>query len=186
MRGQTTEKEAAESPSSRRRKAAFAETYQAYYPRVFAFVYSRVGDVDRTKDLTAEIFERAYTKGHTVREAKAYPTWLFTIARNVIIADYREQKRQTEGQKRLGRTPQRAEPGPEERTLSKERTRTLMALMLGLPERDRQLLSLKFEGELSYAEIAQVMGITVVNARVGLFRALRRLRDLMVAETGWP
>ena len=45
-----------------------------------------------------------------------------------------------------------------------------------LPTRDQELISLKFDGELTHAEIGQVMGLTSLNARVSVFRALRRLR----------
>ena len=48
-----------------------------------------------------------------------------------------------------------------------------------LSRRDQELLALKFEGELSYAEISRVLKISEVNVRVSIFRALKRLRELM-------
>jgi RNA polymerase sigma factor (sigma-70 family) len=54
-----------------------------------------------------------------------------------------------------------------------------MRELRNLSRRDQELLSLKFEGELSYAEIARVLGLSDVNVRVSIFRALRRLRTLM-------
>src|SRR3972149_3683673 len=80
---------------------AFVQLYQSYYPRIFAFVYSRVGNVELAKDLTAEVFERAYVKGHGVREQAAYGTWLFMIAKNVVVGHYRRQKRDNTGMERV-------------------------------------------------------------------------------------
>ena len=52
-------------------QAAFVEAYERYYTKVFAYVYSRVSNVEVTKDLVAEVFEKAYVKGHSVREPAA-------------------------------------------------------------------------------------------------------------------
>ena len=73
--------------------SAFVQVYQNYYTRVFAFVYSAVGNMETSKDLTADIFERAYTKGHGLREPAAYRAWLFVITRNVVLGHYRWHKR---------------------------------------------------------------------------------------------
>src|SRR3990172_3648500 len=80
---------------------AFIEAYERQYTKIFAFVYSRVGNVELAKDLTAEVFEKAYVKGHSVREAAAYTTWLFMIAKNVVIGHYRRQKRETNGMNKV-------------------------------------------------------------------------------------
>jgi len=164
---------------------AFVQLYQSYYTRIFAFVYSRVGNVELAKDLTAEVFERAYVKGHGVREQAAYGTWLFMIAKNVVVGHYRRQKRENNGMDRVKESLWLAEQprDPEDSALRGERIEDLMRKFRTLPRRDQELLSLKFEGELTYAEIAQVMGITEVNVRVSIFRALRRLRD-RVQEDG--
>src|SRR3990172_7012965 len=73
---------------------AFVQLYQSYYTRVFAYVYSRVGNVELAKDLTAEAFERAYLKGHGLRQAAAYQSWLFMIAKNIIMGHFRKQRRE--------------------------------------------------------------------------------------------
>src|SRR3989304_4174035 len=75
-------------------ESAFLQLYQGYYSKVFAFVYSRGGNVELAKDLTADIFERAYVKGHTLREPAAYGAWLFVIAKNVVMGHYRRRKRE--------------------------------------------------------------------------------------------
>src|SRR3970282_2931768 len=76
---------------------AFIEAYECHYTKLFAYIYSRVGNVELAKDLTAEVFEKAYVKGHGVREAAAYTTWLFMIAKNVVIGHSRRQKRGNKG-----------------------------------------------------------------------------------------
>ena len=158
---------------------AFVQLYQSYYTKVFAFVYSRVGNVELSKDLVAEIFERAYVKGHGLREPSAYGTWVFMIARNHVAGHYRRQKREMNGLDRVKDSLWLTEgpPNPESRALRGEQIEHLMRHFRALPRRDKELLSLKFDAELTYAEIARIMGMSDVNVRVSIFRALKRLRD---------
>jgi len=160
---------------------AFIEAYERYYTKLFAYVYSRVGNVELAKDLTAEVFEKAYVKGHSVREAAAYTTWLFMIAKNVVIGHYRRQKREINGLARVKDSLWLSEgqPDPEAGTLHGEEVSNLMRHLRKLSGRDQELLALKFEGELSYAEISRVLKLSEVNVRVSIFRALKRLRSLM-------
>ena len=160
---------------------AFIEAYERQYTKIFAFVYSRVGNVELAKDLTAEVFEKAYVKGHSVREAAAYTTWLFMIAKNVVIGHYRRQKRETNGMNKVKDSLWLSErpADPEADTLRGEAVSNLMRRLRRLSDRDQELLALKFEGELSYAEISAVLRLSEVNVRVSIFRALKRLRSLM-------
>lgn len=174
IRGWASTPEADESYDS-----AFVQLYQSYYTKVFAFVYSRVGNVEVAKDLTAEIFERAYTKGHSLREPAAYGTWLFMIARNVVVGHYRRRKRELNGMDRVKDSLWVGDrhQDPEDRAVQSERVDRLMGHFSTLSQRDQEFLALKFDAQLTYAEIAQVMGMTDVNVRVAIFRALKRLRD---------
>ena len=160
---------------------AFIEAYERYYTKLFAYVYSRVGNVELAKDLTAEVFEKAYVKGHSVREAAAYTTWLFMIAKNVVIGHYRRQKRDNNGMNRVKDSLWLSERphDPEANTLRGEAVSNLLRHLKRLSDRDQELLALKFEGELSYTEISRVLRLSEVNVRVSIFRALKRLRSLM-------
>ena len=160
---------------------AFIEAYERHYTKLFAYVYSRVGNVELAKDLTAEVFEKAYLKGHSVREAAAYTTWLFMIAKNAVIGHYRRQKRETNGMNKVKDSLWLSDRStdPEADTLRGEAVSNLMRHLRRLSDRDQELLALKFEGELSYAEISRVLRLSEVNVRVSIFRALKRLRSLM-------
>ena len=160
---------------------AFVEAYERYYTKVFAYIYSRVGNVELTKDLVAEVFEKAYVKGHGVREPAAYATWLFMIAKNVVIGHYRRQKREISGMDKMKESLwlSGSPSDPEHDALQGEAVTNLMRHLKRLSQRDQELLALKFEGELSYAEISAVLRLSEVNVRVSIFRAIKRLRSLM-------
>ena len=160
---------------------AFIRAYECHYTKLLAYIYSRVGNVELAKDLTAEVFEKAYVKGHSVREAAAYTTWLFMIAKNVVIGHYRRQKREANGLNKVKDSVWLSErpADPEADTLRGEAVSSLMRHLRRLSDRDQELLALKFEGELSYGEISCVLKLSEVNVRVSIFRALKRLRNLM-------
>jgi len=165
-------------------ETAFVEAYERHYTKVFAYVYSRVGNVEVAKDLTAEVFEKAYVKGHSVRESAAYATWLFIIAKNVVVGHYRHHKREIDGMNKM-RESARLNGGssnPEDDALRSETASNLMSHVRRLSQRDQELLALKFEGELTYAEISRVLRMSEVNVRVSIYRALKRLRGLMTEE----
>lgn len=164
-------------------EAAFARAYEDYYGKLFAFTYSRTRDAELAKDIVASVFERAYVKGHEVREPAAYGSWLFMIAKNLIAGHYRRAGREFNHLERAGEELRFVEPpmGPEDSLLRNERVGRLVEFVRELPARDRELISLKFDAELSNAEIAQILGLTALNVRVAIFRALRRLRTRMQA-----
>ena len=163
----------------------FDDLYQAYYPRVFAFAYSRVGNADMAKDLAAEVFERAYIKGHDVRKPEAYGAWLFAIAKNVITSHYRQRQRDEGMMEHMRDSLQLvSQPeSPEDHLLKSESARHLMDRVRLLHPRYQELLSLKFDAQLKNAEIALVMGMSESNVRISVFRALRRLREQNNGET---
>src|SRR5262245_33661724 len=69
-------------------RAAFEELYRTYLPKVYNYVCYRLGDVTAAEDVTAEIFERAFTTLPSYRADRgAFSTWLFTIAHN-LVANY--------------------------------------------------------------------------------------------------
>ena len=71
------------------------------------------------------------------------------------------------------------EPSPEERMLRREEVGVAMTAMSGLSGEDRELLSLRFGGELEIAELALILDVPAGTVRTRLWRALDRLREQM-------
>ena len=66
--------------------------------------------------------------------------------------------------------------------LLREEMRTVSRLLRDFPQREQDIISLKFDAELTNGQIAQIMSLSEPNVRVILFRTLRKLREQMVAE----
>ena len=116
--------------------------------RVYAYVAYRIGDGPDAEDVTSEVFVRALRYRDSYDAAKGQPiTWLTGIARTVLIENGRAA--QTLGEDAL---PTLVEPSRVE-----ERTADRLALadaLAGLPERDRELLALRYGADLKAKQIA--------------------------------
>ncbi|HUF54752.1 MAG TPA: sigma-70 family RNA polymerase sigma factor [Dehalococcoidia bacterium] len=160
----------------------FGDTYQAYYPRLFAYIYARVGRVHQTEDIVSDVFERAYSKMDSLRNKDAFTTWLFTIARNVIVSHARKSSRETIVDPDVMREISPATASVEAEILQREEWEGIAKAISGFAQREQDIISLKFDAELSNAQIAEIMDLTEPNVRVIIFRTIRRLKMMMVAE----
>ena len=161
----------------------FSELYDEYFPKVFAYVYGRVQDKEVSLDIVADVFEKAYMKMKSLRSPGSFGSWLFTIARNEVSSHWRKEKpaakaaQEAAWENEIHHQPK----NPEETLLHKERLASLSALVRQLPRREQEIISLKFDAELTNREIANVLSTSEVNVRVTIFRALRKLRERMKA-----
>jgi RNA polymerase sigma factor (sigma-70 family) len=161
---------------------AFSETYRRYFPRLFAYIYARVGNVHLTEDLVSDVFERAFAKADSLRNKDAYSTWLFTIARNAIISNARKHSRETIVDPEIMREMSPATTSIETEVLAREEQSDVARLIREFPQREQDIISLKFDAELSNHQIAEIMDLSEPNVRVIIFRTLRKLRELMTIE----
>jgi RNA polymerase sigma-70 factor (ECF subfamily) len=157
-------------------EATFEELYEYYLLRLFSYMIYRVGDRQLAEDLTATVFEKALTRIATYRRDRgAFSTWLFTIARNVIVDHLRQQARAE--MVNLDDLRAMAAPGtPETEYLRQEELASLYTGLNSLAEREKQIIALKFAAELPNTRIAQVVGLSAENVGVILYRAIGKLR----------
>jgi RNA polymerase sigma-70 factor (ECF subfamily) len=148
---------------------------EALIPHVYAYAAYRLGDGPDAEDVTSEVFERALRYRRTYDRAKGEPVaWLLGIARR--CADDALAGRMRE----LPEPEEIADGGSlEEDTV---RRMTLRAALAQLGERDRELIALRYGGELTAAQIARIMDAQTNAIEVALHRALGRLRRILDAE----
>jgi len=158
----------------------FELLYETYFPRVFAYVYGRVRNPDIAEDIASEVFERAFVKAASLRNEEAFGAWLFTITRNIVASHGRKQARhgQPVDSEIMSSLPQEGR-SIESGLLLQEDIHNLVGHMRKLPQREQEIVSLKFDAELSNGQIARILGLTEGNVRVILFRTLKKLRELM-------
>jgi RNA polymerase sigma factor (sigma-70 family) len=161
-----------------RANSDFARAYEEHVWRVYGFLAYRLRDRQAAEDLTQVTFERALRAWSRFDPRRAaVSTWLIAIARNLLIDHHRRDR-----SSRLEPIDERAAPtvpGPEERfTTSPE----LIEALAQLSDRDREVVALRFGGDLTGPEIAALLGLSLANVQQILSRSLRKLRVLLESE----
>jgi RNA polymerase sigma-70 factor (ECF subfamily) len=154
--------------------------YHHYLPRILNYIRLRTDGEAVAQDLTAEVFERAVQKQHTLRQPKAFGAWLFAIARNTVAGYYRKKDPSIS----LELVAEQSAPdlSPEEVVLRREELALLLEALATLSEREQEIIRLKFAGGLGNQEIAKVLGLRAGHVAVLLYRALRKLRARLEAD----
>jgi len=134
------------------READWDALYADQLPHVYNYFRYRVGDGAMAEDLTSLTFEKAWVARHRYRRDLAgFSTWLMTIARHVAIDHYRRRRDHAP----LEAAEHVAGGDDPHRELERRETfEHLSRLLAGLPERDRELVSLKYGAELTNRAIA--------------------------------
>ena len=148
--------------------------YADWLPGVYNFFRYRVGDGPVAEDLTSITFEKAWrARLRYRRDVAGFGTWVMAIARNVAIDHYRAQRRHVPLDEAAevagGATPE---------DLSERRSDLdrLGRLLQTLPDRERDLVSLKYGAGLTNRTIARMTGMSESNVGTLLHRTVQDLR----------
>jgi len=143
-------------------------------PRVYNFLRYRLGSEALAEDLTSITFEKAWRHRHRYRRDLAkFSTWLLTIARNTAVDHRRTEPLHSPLE---AAENEAAAETPEEEAMLRSNFARLSALLAGLPDRERELLALKYGAGATNRAIAQVTGLSESNVGTIVHRAVAALR----------
>lgn len=144
----------------------FAELYASYFQDVYRFSYWLTGSSAEAEDVTSETFIRAATNLGRIR-TETLKGYLFRIARNVYLGDVRKRR----SEMLLEDPLPDPEPGPESIAELREELVGVESVLMTLGEPDRAAFVMRTVHSLDYAEIARVLQVSEVAARVKVHRA---------------
>jgi len=174
-------------------RAAFRELVQRHGDSLLGYLFRMTGNRDQAEDLFQETFKRVHEKAHTFR-GRNFKGWLFTIATRAAIDTARRRKRRVVLSPVAGgdcdedRAPQldtltasEDAVDPAETLVQDERKEQVRRAVETLPAKQRATLVLAYYQQLSYSEVADVMGCSLGTVKTQMSRALatlaRRLPD---------
>ncbi|MHC4207266.1 MAG: RNA polymerase sigma factor [Planctomycetota bacterium] len=169
--------------------AAFGELVHRYGDSVLGYLIRMSGNREQAEDLFQETFKRVHEKAHTFRGPQ-FKGWLFRIATNVALDGIRRGKRSKAislNQQLDCDNPNSEQLGavaladnsynPSEQALKAEQTEQVRRAIELLPARQRATLVLAYYQQLSYTDVAEVLGCSVGTVKTQMFRALRTLAN---------
>lgn len=147
---------------------------ERYERPLIAYAKTFTGDLDAARDAVQETFLRLSRQDVKALEKRLAP-WLFLVCRNCALDHQRKIVRFVpEG---LDHDPADSAPAPDAAASEAEDHSHLRSLLDGLPEKQRELVVLKFEAGLSYQEISEATRLSVSNVGYQLHHAIRTLRE---------
>ncbi len=160
--------------------SAFQALYERHHGTVFTFLARSLGDRRSAEDLLQETFLRVFARREDYRPTAAFRAWLFAIARNLVIDEFRRRGAHPDADLDSPLEELAApDASPLEQAEGQELARRLQAAVGWLSPSQREVLLLSRFTGLNHEEVARVTGGSPAAVRVTLHRALRRLRDLL-------
>jgi RNA polymerase sigma-70 factor (ECF subfamily) len=150
----------------------FHELYEQHARDVYRFAYWLCGDPVEAEDITSETFVRAWTAQAPIR-TETVKAYLFAIARNLVG----EQRRRSKRDAPLDAHEPDPSPTPEQLVEDRLALAEAQSGIQALPETDRAALIMRVLYDMSYDEIARVLSLSVVAAKVKVHRARLRLAE---------
>lgn len=158
-------------------KAAFAELFSYFAPRVKAFLMKSGANPDVAEECAQDVMATLWRKAHLFDPTKAsVSTWIFTIARNRRIDFLRKDRRPEPEDLPWG--PE-AEPDQADAIALQQETEQLGQAIAALPDKQRKLIEAAYFGDLTHSEIAAKTGLPLGTIKSRIRLALDRLRHAM-------
>jgi RNA polymerase sigma-70 factor (ECF subfamily) len=166
---------------------AFAELVDKYKQPVMNLVGRMLKDATEAEDLAQNVFLQVYKSAHRYEVSAKFSTWLFTIARNLCLNEIRRRSRHPADSLDATHAEQEDQPlrqfkdektfSPPDALLHGELEHKIAEALTELPENQRTAILLCREDELSYEEIAEVLGCSLSATKSLIHRGRETLKQ---------
>lgn len=158
-------------------KQAFTELMFRYRRKAVNLAYRYIGDFDEAEDLTQDAFAKIYLNADHFDPHQSFSGWFYSILINGCRDKYRQTKRWLLFSKKYGlnKKEEAAYSNPD----SSENIEILKSAMARMSPAKREVLALRLAEDLSYEQIAAVLGISVGTVMSRLFRAKKELVKIL-------
>ena len=162
---------------------------------LLGYLMRMTGQREQAEDLFQETFLRVHRKAHTFKGSGGFKSWLYAIATRAALDLFRRQGRrprllspegETEAQTpAIERIPD-SRSLPSEQAEQSDRAEQVRGAVMTLPPRQRTALNLAFFEDLTYPQVAAIMGCSVGTIKTQMSRALRALARLLPRPDAEP
>ncbi len=164
--------------------ASIEALFRAHYSRLCDFVNCYVRSPETASDLVQDLFVHLWERCDAGDVPLLTTAYLYTAARNRALKHLRHRRVVARWAERVASAPLPTGPQADERLRTREMAEAIRRAIDALPDRCRQIFLLSREKYLSYAEIAEVLGISVETVETQMWRALKSLRKSLAPYLG--
>jgi RNA polymerase sigma-70 factor, ECF subfamily len=163
---------------------AFRLLVEMHQARVIGTIGKMLGSDAESEDLAQQVFIRIWKSAPRYRPTAKFTTWLFRITRNLVFNEIRRKRHFADQSEVIPEAVERAEREPDRVLLEGELQHAIQEAINQLPESQRMAIILRRYEEMSYEDIAKVMGTGVPAVKSILFRARAELRERLQKYLG--
>lgn len=167
----------------------FEEIVRRYGPALLGYIIKMSGSREKAEDYFQQTFMKVYEKANTFRQGN-FKSWLFTIATNVVMDGFRRQKiepalslneiietKNSNGEELGAVVTADNSNNPSEKAAKAELAEKLREAIVSLPAGQRAALVLSYYQQMSYSQVAKVLGCSIGTIKKQMYRALKTLAD---------
>ena len=156
--------------------------YERYHKDLYAYFYRCTNDASKSEDLVHTVFFKVLKNCHQFAVKSKFVYWLFTIARNVQINDYRKKDPLRQSYEINDLDSQRYSVQSPSESLEKLEQKKLLTMALNQlsPEKKEAIILSRFQG-MKYREIAEIAGCKESAIKSRIQRGLLEMRAIMEA-----
>jgi len=160
---------------------AFVKLIVEHQSFAYNLALRTLGDPHEAEDMAQEAFVRAWLAISRFRGRATFQTWLYRIVVNLCYNRLPNLRRElaAEGDEKIANVHDGLSANPATLVEIDEQRAFLHRQIERLPEKYRLLITLRYQGELTYEEIAQVLDVPLGTVKTGIFRARARLREAL-------
>jgi len=158
---------------------AFGSLYDLYIDEIYRYIVYRVRHKETAEDITSKVFLKVLEAIQKVDSSRPFGAWMYRVARNAVIDHFRSNKQHEDVDEMHDLSSK--EESAEEKTNSLLDSERVQSLLKKLTPIQQEVIELRVWQELSYKEIAEIVGKSEDNCKMIFSRAMVSLRKLMPA-----
>ena len=164
---------------------AFAQLYDRHVDAIYRYVLLRVPTQEQAEDITEDVFLRAWQNLGQFRPERPILHWLYRIAHNRVVDEHRRKAQHNASLDAMNEAGQQfasSQPDPLRTAISHEEIGNLRTAMSTMKDDEQTLLTLRFIENMSFRDIANILGKSEGACRVLQHRALKKLAQKLQAK----
>ena len=175
-----------DEPQQQANLGQFAQFVREHEASIHTFVFRMVGSREDAEDITQEALLQAYRTWNQVDPdvAGGYIKWCYRIAHNLSIDSLRKKKPRAAADEELERAADQRSLRPEEVYEHRVQSGQIRDCIQELNEKYREVLILRYQEEMSYEKIAEILELPVSTIETRIFRAKKMLREKLHRQNG--